>query len=104
MRAAVYTRYGPPDVVRVQEVPRPEPEAGEILVRVHANTVSRTDCGWLRAHPFFIRLMSGFFRPKETILGMDFAGEVEVVGTGVTSVQPGDRVIDYTGQDFHPAG
>jgi NADPH:quinone reductase-like Zn-dependent oxidoreductase len=96
MKAAVNTRYGSPDVVQVREVPRPEPQAGEVLVRVHATTVSRTDCGQLRAHPFFVRLWSGLTRPKRTILGMDFAGEVEAVGPGVTSVALGDRIFGLT--------
>ena len=93
MKAVVCTRYGPPDVLEIRQVPKPEPKAGEVLVRVHATTVSRTDCGVLRAHPFFARLFTGLLRPKHTILGMDFAGEVEAVGTGVSSLQPGERVF-----------
>ena len=93
MKAAVNTRYGSPDVLEIRQVPKPEPGAGEILVRVHATTVSRTDCGALRAHPFFIRFLNGLTRPKRTILGMDFAGEVEAVGAGVTLYAPGDRVF-----------
>lgn len=96
MKAAVNTRYGSPDVVEIGEVARPEPLPGEVLVRVHATTVSRTDCGSLRAHPFFIRLFLGLRRPKRTILGMDFAGEVEGVGAGVTLFAPGDRVFGLT--------
>src|SRR5271170_2352264 len=56
MKAAVITRYGPPDIVKILDVPKPTPAADELLVRVHAATVNRTDCGELRAHPFFIRL------------------------------------------------
>jgi Alcohol dehydrogenase GroES-like domain len=93
IRAAVNTRYGPPDVVHVRQVPRPEPQASEVLVRVHASTVSRTDCGMRRPHPWFVRLAAGLLRPKRTILGMDFAGEVEAVGAGVTAFKPGDRVF-----------
>jgi NADPH:quinone reductase-like Zn-dependent oxidoreductase len=93
MRAAVVTRYGSPDVVRIREVPRPTPEAGEVLIRVHATTVNRTDCGELRPHPFFARLFYGLLRPRRTIFGMDFAGEVEAVGAGVASLEPGDRVF-----------
>ncbi len=69
------------------------PDAGEVLIRVHATTVSRTDCGMLRPHPFFVRLFAGLRRAKRTILGMDFAGEVEAVGAGVTSFKPGARVF-----------
>ena len=93
MRAAVNTRYGPPDVLAIRQVPKPEPEAGEVLIRVHATTVSRTDCGMRRPHPWFVRLVAGLLRPKLTILGMDFAGEVEAVGAGVTMFKPGDRVF-----------
>lgn len=93
MRAAVNTRYGPPDVVEIRQVPTPEPQAGEVLIRVHATTVSRTDCGMRRPHPWFVRLGAGLVRPKLTILGMDFAGEIEAVGAGVTTFKPGDRVF-----------
>ena len=93
MRAAVNTRYGSPDVLEIRQVPKPEPKAGEVLIKVHATTVSRTDCGMRRPHPQFVRLVAGLLRPKRTILGMDFAGEVEAVGTGVTTFKPGDRVF-----------
>lgn len=93
MRAAVNTRYGPPDVVTIRQVPTPQPQAGEVLIRVHATTVSRTDCGMRRPHPFFVRLVAGLLRPKCTILGMDFAGEVEEVGADVMAFKPGDRVF-----------
>jgi NADPH:quinone reductase-like Zn-dependent oxidoreductase len=93
MRAAVTARYGPPDVVEIRQVPTPAPGAGEVLIRVHATTVSRTDCGMRRPHPWFVRLVAGLLRPKLTILGIDFAGEVEAVGAGVTRFKPGDRVF-----------
>jgi NADPH:quinone reductase-like Zn-dependent oxidoreductase len=93
MKAAVITRYGSPDVVRILDAPKPTPAAGEVLVRVHAATVNRTDCGQLRAHPIFMRFFTGLLRPKRTILGLDFAGEVEAVGAGAASFKPGDRVF-----------
>jgi NADPH:quinone reductase-like Zn-dependent oxidoreductase len=94
LKAIVNTRYGSPDVLAIQEVPKPEPKAGEVLIRVHATTVSRTDSGNLRAQPPLIgRLIMGLLRPKHTILGMDFAGIVEVVGADVTSFKPGERVF-----------
>ena len=93
MKAVINARWGSPDVLEIRQVPKPEPKAGEVLIRVHATTVSRTDCGMLRPHPFFVRFFAGLRRPKRTILGMDFAGEVEAVGTGVTSFKPGDRVF-----------
>jgi NADPH:quinone reductase-like Zn-dependent oxidoreductase len=67
--------------------------AGELLIRVHAASVNRTDCGELRAHPVFMRLFTGLRRPRRTIFGLDFAGEVEAVGSAITSLKPGDRVF-----------
>jgi NADPH:quinone reductase-like Zn-dependent oxidoreductase len=94
LKAVVNTRYGSPDVLAIREVPKPEPKAGEVQIRVHATTVSRTDSGNLRAQPPLIgRLSMGLLRPKHTILGMDFAGIVEVVGADVTSFKPGERVF-----------
>jgi NADPH:quinone reductase-like Zn-dependent oxidoreductase len=93
MKAAVITRYGSPDVLNVGEVPKPRPRPGELLVRVHAVAVGRTDCGELRAHPIFIRLFTGIRRPRRSILGLDFAGEVEALDNAINSFQPGDRVF-----------
>jgi NADPH:quinone reductase-like Zn-dependent oxidoreductase len=100
MKAAINARYGSPDVLEIRQVPKPEPKAGEVLIRVHATTVSRTDCGMLRPHPFFVRLFAGLLRPRRTILGMDFAGVVEAVGTGVTSFKPADRVFGVSPDVF----
>ncbi len=99
MKAAVSTRYGSPDVIMIDEVPTPVPGPTEVLVKIHATTVSRTDCGNLRAHPFFARLFTGLLRPKRPILGMDFAGEIEAVGEEVTSFSAGDRVFGLTPND-----
>src|SRR5262245_26602553 len=93
MRAAVNTRYGSPDVVSVREIARPEPKPGEVLVGVHATTVNRSDCGFLRAHPFVMRAFTGLTAPKRHVLGMDFAGVVETAGTGVARLRPGQRVF-----------
>jgi NADPH:quinone reductase-like Zn-dependent oxidoreductase len=91
MKAAIVTRYGSPDVVQVREVPKPIAAAGEVLIRVHATTVNRTDCGKLR--PGIFRLVYGLRQPTHQIFGMDFAGEVEATGAGVLSFTPGDRVF-----------
>jgi NADPH:quinone reductase-like Zn-dependent oxidoreductase len=96
MKAAVNERYGSPDVLVVREVPRPEPNANEIRVKVHATTVGRTDSCALRAHPFFVRPFTGLLRPKRKILGLDFAGTVEAVGLDVTTFSIGDRVFGLT--------
>jgi len=92
MKAAVITRYGSPDVIKIADAPKPAPAAGEVLIRVHAATVNRTDCGELR--PRIIgRLFFGLRRPRRTIFGMDFAGVVEAVGAQVMSLKAGDRVF-----------
>jgi NADPH:quinone reductase-like Zn-dependent oxidoreductase len=93
MRAVVYDRYGPPEVLRVEEVERPEPADDEILVRVHATTVTRTDTG-LRSAEFFIsRFYTGLRRPKQRTPGIEFAGVVETVGSSVREFAVGDRVF-----------
>jgi NADPH:quinone reductase-like Zn-dependent oxidoreductase len=98
MRAAVSTRYGTPDVIEIRQVPKPAPKEREVLVAVHAAAVGRSDAGFLKPHPRVLgRLMFGLFRPGRTILGMDFAGEVEAVGKDVTSFKPGDRVFGMLG-------
>ncbi len=100
MKAIVFHRYGPPDVLALQDVPVPRPVAGEIRIRVHASTVNRTDTATLRAHPFFARAMTGLLRPKMQTLGMDFAGVVDELGDGVLEFQPGDRVFGLSPDRF----
>ena len=96
MRAVVYDRYGPPDVQRLEEVERPLPKDDEVLVKVYATTVTRTDCGIRGAKPFFIRLLFGIRRPKQRILGTELAGEVEAIGAAVTEFAVGDHVFGST--------
>jgi NADPH:quinone reductase-like Zn-dependent oxidoreductase len=93
VRAVVHDRFGPPEVLRIEDVPAPVPADDELLVRVRATSVNQTDCHVRRAKPFVWRFMIGFFRPKWTTLGMEFAGEVEAVGAGVTEFAVGDRVF-----------
>jgi NADPH:quinone reductase-like Zn-dependent oxidoreductase len=93
MRAVVHDRYGPPEVLRVEEVERPVPAADEVLVRVHATTVTQTDCHMRRARPFFWRFMLGFRRPRRRTLGLEFAGVVEAIGSSITQLDVGDRVF-----------
>jgi NADPH:quinone reductase-like Zn-dependent oxidoreductase len=100
MKAAVHTSYGPPEVVRVTEVEKPAPKDNQVLVKVHATTVNRTDCGLRAAHPFIVRFFVGIRRPRVTVLGNEFAGEVEAVGAGVTSFEVGDRVFGFNGATF----
>lgn len=100
MKAAVHTRYGPPEVVRISEVEKPTTRDNEVLVKVHATTVNRTDCACRAAKPFFMRFFTGLIGPRATVLGNEFAGEVEAVGSGVTSFEVGDRVFRYNEGPF----
>ncbi|MEO6142928.1 MAG: NAD(P)-dependent alcohol dehydrogenase [Dermatophilaceae bacterium] len=100
MRAAVQTRYGPPEVVRILEVQKPTPKDNEVLVKVYATTVNRTDCACRAAKPFFMRLFTGLTRPRATILGNEFAGAVEALGSAVASFKIGDRVFGYNEGPF----
>ena len=93
MRAVVHDRYGPPTVLRLEDVERPVPKDDEVLVRVHTTTVTRTDCHMRQASPFIWRFMLGLLRPKRRILGLEFAGVVEAVGVAVTEFDVGDRVF-----------
>ncbi len=97
MRAVVYEKYGPAEVLRIAEVERPVPEADEVLVKIHATTVTRTDTGLRSAQYFVSRFFTGLRRPKRTILGLELAGEVESVGADVTEFEVGDHVFGVKG-------
>jgi NADPH:quinone reductase-like Zn-dependent oxidoreductase len=101
MKAAVYTRYGPPDVLEIKDVDMPVPRENEVLVRVLATTVSAADWRLRKADPFIARLMNGLWRPtKARILGLELAGTVESVGRAVTRFREGDEVFGSTGFRF----
>jgi NADPH:quinone reductase-like Zn-dependent oxidoreductase len=89
------TQYGPPDILQLKEVAKPTPKDNELLIKVHASPVNRTDCATNRAHPFFMRLFTGLLRPKRPIGGTEFAGEVESAGKAVKGYQVGDRVFGF---------
>ncbi|HKJ58638.1 MAG TPA: NAD(P)-dependent alcohol dehydrogenase [Halobacteriales archaeon] len=94
MKAVVAQSYGPPDVLRLEEVERPAPEDDEVLIEVHAAGVNAADWHLLRADPPLVRLMGfGLFKPKNEILGADVAGRVEAIGSDVTHFSPGDEVF-----------
>ncbi len=93
MKAIVCTKYGPPDVLNLEEVRDPTPKEDEVLVKVHAASANAADWHLLRADPFLVRLMYGVLKPKHEILGADIAGRVEAVGGNVTRFQPGDEVF-----------
>jgi NADPH:quinone reductase-like Zn-dependent oxidoreductase len=98
MRAVVHDRYGPPEVLRVAEVARPVPAEGEVLVRVHATTVTRGDAMGVRSADYrFTRVFTGIRRPRRTTSGTEFAGRVDEVGTAVTEFRVGDEVFGVTG-------
>ncbi len=100
MKAVVYERYGPPEVLRVADIERPAPKDNEVLVKVHATTVNRTDCGFRDPRPFFVRLFSGLVRPRRQVLGTEFAGEIDAVGAAVTEFGRGDRVFGVNADRF----
>ena len=100
MKAAVYTSYGAPEVVGIAEVEKPTARDNEVLVEVHATTVNRTDCAYRAARPFFMRFLTGVIRPRSAVLGTEFAGVIEAVGSGVTSFEVGDKVFGYNEGPF----
>jgi NADPH:quinone reductase-like Zn-dependent oxidoreductase len=93
MRAVVHDRYGPADVLRLEEVPQPVPKDDEVLIKIHATTVNRTDTALRAAEPFASRFITGLRRPKRKILGSELAGEIEAAGTTVTEFEVGDQVF-----------
>jgi NADPH:quinone reductase-like Zn-dependent oxidoreductase len=105
MKAAVCEGYGPPEVIRIRDVPKPAPADGEVLIKAAATTVNSGDARVRalrvpRGLSLAVRLRFGLTKPKQPVLGFDVAGEVEAVGTGVTRFQPGDRVIASRDLDF----
>ncbi len=101
MKAIVYEKYGPPEILQFKEVKKPTPKSNEVLIKVYATTVNRTDCGFRKPeYPFIIRLINGLFTPKRKILGSEFAGEVDETGKDVKQFKKGDKVFGLTGNKF----
>jgi NADPH:quinone reductase-like Zn-dependent oxidoreductase len=101
MKAIVYTKYGPPDVLQLKEVQKPAPGDNEVLVKIHAAATNPLDWHFMRAAPFIMRFFSGLLKPKNKILGADIAGQVEAVGTNVKRFQAGDAVYgDISSRGF----
>lgn len=95
MKAVTRTQYGSPEILEVKEIERPTPKKGEVLIRVHATTVNRTDCGILLGKPNIIRAFTGLITPTDLVPGTDFAGEIEAIGPGVTKFKKGDKVWGF---------
>jgi len=93
MKAVIYTKYGPPEVLQIQEVDKPVPKDNEVLVEVHAASLNAYDWRFLRGKPLVMRLMSGLRRPKNGIAGADLAGRVAAVGGKARGFKPGDEVF-----------
>ncbi len=100
MKSAIYSEYGPPEVVKLVEVEKPVPNNNEVLIKVIATTVNRTDCGFRSAQYFISRFFSGLFKPKYKTLGNEFAGVIEMVGKDVKLFQIRDRVFGYNDVKF----
>jgi len=96
MKAIVYTNYGAPDVLQLGEIAKPVPKENEVLIQVHATTVTATDCVFRRGEPLFSRLFTGLTKPKNQILGSEFAGQVEAAGNEVKLLKAGDNVFGTT--------
>lgn len=95
MKAITRTAYGPPEVLELKEIEKPIPKDHELLIRVYATTVNRTDCGILTGKPYLIRAFVGLTKPRHLVPGTDFAGQVVAIGKKVNSFQIGDRVWGF---------
>ena len=95
MKASIRRKYGSPNQIKVESIDKPIPKDHEVLIKVYATTVNRTDCANLTAKPFIMRFVLGLFKPRRTILGTDFAGKVESTGKNVKSFSTGDKVFGF---------
>jgi NADPH:quinone reductase-like Zn-dependent oxidoreductase len=97
MKAAVRFKYGLPGDLSIKELDTPTPKPNEVLIRVHATTVNRSDCHVLSGRPLVMRLFTGLFKPRSSITGSDFAGQIEAAGPDVRSFKAGDKIMGFSG-------
>ncbi len=96
MKASIHRNYCSPSQIRIEQIEKPIPKDDEVLIRVYATTVNRTDCANLKAKPFIMRFVLGLFKPRKIILGTDFAGEIITIGKNVKSLNMGDKVFGFS--------
>ena len=97
MKAAVRSKYGLPGDLNINDLDIPTPKDNEVLIRVHATTVNRSDCHVLSGKPFFMRFFTGLFKPRASVTGSDFAGEIAAIGSGVQLFKAGDKIMGFGG-------
>jgi NADPH:quinone reductase-like Zn-dependent oxidoreductase len=100
MKAVVYQKYGPPEVAQLNEIEKPAPKDNEVLIKVHASSVNRTDCGFRSANYFVVRFFAGLVYPRNKTLGCEFAGTIESIGRNVQSLKAGDKVFGFDDKQF----
>ncbi len=97
MKAAVRSKYGLPGDLSIKDLDKPIPNSDEIVIKVHAISVNRSDCHVLSGKPYVMRLLTGLFKPRESIIGCDFAGEIEAIGDNVTAFKKGQKIMGFGG-------
>lgn len=100
MKASLHTQYGPPEVLQIKDVEKPTPKDNEVLIKIIATTVNRTDCGFRKPEYLIVRIISGLLKPKRTVLGSELAGEIEAIGKDVKKFKPGDSVFGLSTYNF----